>query len=91
MELIHDRESRRFRLPLEGGGEAVIRYAEAAAGTLDLRHTIVPQGHQGEGVGARLVEQTLKHVRGEGMRIVPTCRFVAAYLKRHPEYQDLVA
>jgi predicted GNAT family acetyltransferase len=33
----------------------------------------------------------LEIVRDENLKIVPTCRFVSVYLRRHPEYQDLVA
>jgi len=27
----------------------------------------------------------------EGLKIVPRCEFVAAYVERHPEYRDLLA
>ncbi len=91
MELIHDRAANRFRLPLDGGDEAYVEYAEQGAGTLDLLHTIVPPGAQGEGVGSRLVEQVLRHARDNHLRVVPSCHFVAAYLDEHPEYRDLVA
>ena len=42
MDLIHDRDTNRFRLPLDGGGEAFIEYSERGDNTLDLLHTIVP-------------------------------------------------
>lgn len=35
-------------------------------------------------------ELALEIVRSEGLKIVPTCQFVSAYLRRHPEYQELV-
>lgn len=91
MKLIHDRDARRFRLPLDGGGEAHISYTEREAGTLDLRHTEVPPAHRGDGVASELVEQVLTHVREEGLRIVPSCPFVAAYIRDHPEHASLVA
>jgi uncharacterized protein len=28
--------------------------------------------------------------RSRGLKVVPRCSFVAGYLRRHPEYQDLV-
>jgi predicted GNAT family acetyltransferase len=46
---------------------------------------------EGKGVASELVRWALDDVRGRGLRIVPRCPFVAAYLKRHPEYADLVA
>jgi hypothetical protein len=91
MDLIHDRDASRFRLPLEGGDEAYIEYSPLGSTALDLLHTIVPPEAQGEGVGTRLVEQVLGYARDHNLRIVPSCQFVAAYLAEHPEYGDLVA
>jgi predicted GNAT family acetyltransferase len=91
MSLIHDRDASRFRLPLEGGDEAYIEYSPLGSTTLDLLHTIVPPEAQGEGVGTRLVEEVLGYAREHNLRIVPSCRFVAAYLEEHPEQADLVA
>lgn len=91
MKLIHDAEARRFRLPLDGGGDAYIAYTERDAGTLDLRHTEVPPAARGNGVASDLLERVLAHVRDEGLRIVPSCPFVAAYLRKHPEHASLVA
>jgi predicted GNAT family acetyltransferase len=41
-------------------------------------------------VGASLVRQVLDEVRARGLTMVPQCPFVASYLRRHPEYTDLV-
>jgi predicted GNAT family acetyltransferase len=32
----------------------------------------------------------LDDVRRRGMEVLPICPFVAAYVKRHPEYTDLL-
>jgi hypothetical protein len=37
------------------------------------------------------VRGALDDIRGRALRLVPICPFVRAYLKRHPEYDDLVA
>jgi predicted GNAT family acetyltransferase len=42
-------------------------------------------------MGSRLVKGTLAHVRAEDLKVIPLCEFVAAYIDRHPEEQDLVA
>jgi predicted GNAT family acetyltransferase len=42
-------------------------------------------------VGATLVKGALESVRARGATMVPVCPFVSAYLKRHPEFQDVVA
>ena len=56
-----------------------------------LVHTDVDPAFEGRGLGSVLVAGTLDDVRARGKRIRPLCPFVAAYLRRHPEYADLVA
>ncbi len=58
---------------------------------LVLNHTAVPDALQGQGVAAALVAHALAWARQEGLRVRPACSYVAAYMKRHPETQDLLA
>ncbi len=75
-----------------GEGEiALIRYEEASEGVLALTHAEVPEEFEGRGIGNALVKGTLELVRAEGLKIIPACPFAAAYLRRHPEDQSLVA
>lgn len=53
-------------------------------------HTEVDEGHSGQGIGWAVARFALDDVRDKGGRVVPICPFVAAFIKRHPEYQDLV-
>jgi predicted GNAT family acetyltransferase len=41
-------------------------------------------------MGSRLVRGALDDIRGRGLKLVPRCEFVRAYLARHPEESDLV-
>jgi predicted GNAT family acetyltransferase len=59
-------------------------------GVLELVHTDVDPKWEGKGVGGALVQGALDDVRARGLKIRPYCPFVSAYLRRHPEYQDLV-
>jgi uncharacterized protein len=36
------------------------------------------------------VADALDDIRSRGLQVVPLCPFVAAYIRRHPEYEDLV-
>ena len=49
-------------------------------------HTEVDAACEGRGFGTRLVQGALDDARARGLEIVPLCPFVAAYVKRHPEY-----
>lgn len=73
-----------------GGKTALIRYRKEADDTLDLFHTEVPEEFEGKGVGSSLVKNALEQIKAQNLKIIPSCRFVAAYIKRHPEYKNLV-
>jgi len=86
----HDAEARRFfiRLP---EGMAYLAYEPAGRRTIDLQHTIVPPEAQGQGLATSLAAAAFDYARGEGLRVIPSCPFVAAWLDDHPEGQDVVA
>jgi uncharacterized protein len=54
-------------------------------------HTIVPGEIEGRGVAAAVVKHGLEHARAKNLKVVPQCGYVAAYIKKHPEYEDLLA
>lgn len=84
----HHPEARRFEAVVDGR-LALCSY-HRQGGTLVLPHTEVPSALQGRGVAAALVAATLAWARHEGLRVRPTCSYVAAYLRRHPEMQDVL-
>ncbi len=49
-------------------------------------HTEVDAACEGRGFGTRLVQGAVDDAGARGLEIVPLCPFVAAYVKRHPEY-----
>ena len=73
-----------------GDGTAFVEYRRAGD-RIVLLHTEVPEAMSGKGVGFKLVRGTLDVLRSEGMKVVPRCEFVAAYIGRHPECRDLLA
>ncbi len=90
MPVEHDVAARRFTVSLPSG-TAALSYASAGPGVLELYSTYVPPADRGNGIAARLVEAAVQFARSEGLRIVPTCWYVAEWLGRHPEHADLVA
>ena len=57
---------------------------------LTLDHAEVPPAFEGQGVGSRLVKATLDDIRARGLKIIPRCGFVRAYMHSHPEFNDLL-
>ncbi|HTT02988.1 MAG TPA: GNAT family N-acetyltransferase [Steroidobacteraceae bacterium] len=83
-----NRERSRYELDTDRG-RAFIDYRRSA-GVVSLLHAEVPPSLRGGGIGSALVAGTLAIVRQQGERVVPRCPFVAIYIKRHPEFQDLL-
>jgi predicted GNAT family acetyltransferase len=76
---------------LVDGRVAGLLFYRAREGELVLVHTEVADEFEGQGIGGRLVAGALDDIRARGLRIVPICPFVKGYLRRHPEYTDLIA
>ena len=87
--LIVNSEQRRFELHIDGN-IAVIDY-RLKDGIMQLIHTEVPQALEGQGYGKAIVEKTLTYIRDQGYKLIPLCSFVAAYLQRHPEWNEILA
>ena len=89
-EVTDNQAASRFEMA-SGGAVAFVAYERAGDGRIALLHTEVPEALSGQGVGSKLVRGVLDAVRDEGLKVVPRCEFVAAYIERHPEYRDLLA
>src|SRR5436309_4836793 len=59
-------------------------------GVVELIHTEIDPAFEGRGLGTRLIAGALDDIRARGLELIPTCPFVRAYLRRHPEQRDLV-
>ena len=59
-------------------------------GKIIATHTEVLEAFEGQGIGSRLVADMLEQLRAGGRVVQPLCPYVAAYLRRHPEWADVV-
>ena len=90
MAVEHDEAKRRFVLHLPAG-DAELDYERPDPGTINLRHTEVPKEERGHGAAAELAKAAFEYARAQKLRVIPTCRFVRAWLDRHPAERDIVA
>ncbi len=73
-------------------GDSVIglsRYRLPDEEHVDFVHTEVDEAYGGRGLASRLVGFALADVRSSGKRVIPHCPYVAAWIKKHPEYADI--
>jgi len=89
-EIQHDLKRHRF-LSQTDSGPAYVAYQRPDDGTIELNHTIVPAGERGRGIAGRLVRAAFDYARREGLRVIPTCPYVQAWLEEHPDERDLLA
>jgi predicted GNAT family acetyltransferase len=86
---VRDNEDRhRFELAVDGY-TAFSQY-KLTPGTITFLHTEVPKQLEGHGIGSRLAQGVLEAARARGLKVVAKCPFIAAYIRKHAEFQDLL-
>jgi predicted GNAT family acetyltransferase len=84
----HNAAENQFESPT-AHGLARLRYVQRGD-VLDLTHTSVPQDAEGQGIGSQLARTAFEHAKAKGLRVMPSCPFVHAWLRKHPEFEDVV-
>ena len=59
-------------------------------GQMELPHTVVPPAFEGKGVAGALARHAFAEARARGLTVLPACEFMASWVKKHPEAQDIV-
>jgi predicted GNAT family acetyltransferase len=89
LELVKNDTLNRFEMRV-GENIAIIEYKELP-GKIALLHTEVEPALEGKGVGTAIVEKTLDYIEKNKLKLIPLCPLVVAYIKRHPEWNRIVA
>jgi predicted GNAT family acetyltransferase len=84
-----NRAEQEFTLELDGH-RAVAAY-QREGDRIVFTHTVVPPAIEGRGVGSKLIRAALDSARDQKLKVIPQCRFVAAFIAKHPAYRDLLA
>jgi predicted GNAT family acetyltransferase len=87
--VVHDNTAL-SRFELDAGGVTAFMTYRLGNGTITLQHTETPPQARGQGIASRLVAGVLDIVRARGLKVIPRCPFVSAYIARHPEFNDLL-
>jgi predicted GNAT family acetyltransferase len=79
------------RLELETDGSIAFIEYKLVPDKLFLIHTEVPVALEGKGAASAIVQKALQYAKDNNYKIVPICSFVRRYLKKHKEWNDIVA
>jgi hypothetical protein len=92
IQIKHNTQEQVFYAEIDGKeSEAELAYSKPKDTILDFTHTYVPDELRNMKIGEQLVTTGLVFAKENGLKVIGTCRFVASYLKRHPEYDNLLA
>lgn len=88
LEVVDDPAAQRYEARLGG---RVVGYTEyrRVRGRVIFVHTEVDPSMEGKGIGSQLAAGALDDVRAKGLTFSVKCPFIAAYVKRHREYDDI--
>lgn len=83
---------------MEESGEVIARIEYIPSGTdvngrdlIIVSHTVVYDGHNGQGLGKKLVKRLAEYAREEKKFIIPVCPYAKNVLEGNSEYQDILA
>ena len=89
VNISNNEEAQQFEARVDGS-RALLTYRQFP-GRIILNHTEVPQPLEGKGLAAKLARTALDFARANHLRVVPLCRYVSMFIRKHAEYHDLVS
>ena len=89
-EVIQDAAANRFELLVDGRHAGLTDYIVRGTEFIFL-HTEVDPAYQNQGLASELARGALNLVRAETeLRVVAKCPYIATWIEKHPDYQDLL-
>jgi uncharacterized protein len=88
IRVTNNTEQKQFEVHDEGE-LAVLQY-RFHEGSIWMMHTEVPKKLEGKGIASALAHFGLEWAKENNMPVKVLCPFVAAYLRRHPEYNSIL-
>ena len=90
-DISNRQERHQYELDIDGKLAAWIHYRMRGEDTIELVHTEVKPGHEGQGLASKIASFAFDDARSRGLKVIPTCTYLQNFLQRRPEYQDLLA
>lgn len=80
-----------FFIEQDGAKLALMTYSKAGEDKIIIDHTEVDASLKGTGAGKKLVAESVKYVRENGLKVIPLCPFAKAEFEKNPDYADVLA
>ncbi len=89
IEVVNSVEHSRFEVHVDGTRAGFAEYSDQG----DVRtfsHTEVDDAYAGQGLAKRMIREGLDATRAAGLKVRPVCPAVSGFIKKNPDYLDLV-
>ena len=90
IDVFNDKDQERYVVAVDGDEAGFAAYHFRGGSIYFFYHTEIGDAFAGQGLGSQLARGALDDVRDQGSMVVPLCPFIAGWLKKHPEYDDLI-
>jgi predicted GNAT family acetyltransferase len=90
LEIKHNETDNKFYTVVDGS-EAYLRYLMFSDNTMDMLKTYVPNELRDKGIAGEIVRKALNFAEEKNYKIIPTCSYVATFIKRHQEFGHILA
>lgn len=89
MKWIHE-SGRIYAADDAGAVVAEVTFPALSENLVKIQHTFVDESLRGQGIAGQLMEETVKVLRNEGKKAVPTCPYARRWFSEHPGCRDVV-
>jgi predicted GNAT family acetyltransferase len=86
----HDSVTRRYLVHVGDEQVGFADYDRIGATSVLIKHTEIDPAHEGKGHASALVRFMLDDLRSQAKSVIPICPYTSAFIRRHPEYLDVV-
>jgi predicted GNAT family acetyltransferase len=80
----------RFEMHVDGELAGFVDYRLQHDQVISLVHTEVESNFQGSGLATQLARFALDDARKRDLAVLPLCPYINSWIKKHPDYTDLV-
>jgi predicted GNAT family acetyltransferase len=88
LNVVHNVERKRFEIRVHSYLAELTYLLQGQ--TILFVHTFVPPALEGQGIGSKLAKAALTYAQENSLNVRTLCWFVDGYIKRHPEFKELV-
>lgn len=90
MDATFSNNTDRQRFELELDSKAAFIDYQLAGDIITMLHTEVPDNLEGKGIGSMIAGKALDYATIHDLKVIPSCTFIADYIRKNPKYNSVL-